>query len=120
MPRKKKLRGRELHYKKRLLSRKAKRHKTTIVSRKGQPIVYTEVVTLKPQDIPIQSISSSWLSAFGYILRRRIAFFKTKTGRSYNILDFPWEQMQQWYYAHSKGTYFNRYIRNKFKIVPTL
>jgi len=91
-----------------------------IVSRKGQPQRFATVDALERRDYPPQSISSSWLSTIGYFFKDRIGVFTTKTGRQYKILNFDFESFEEWYYAHSKGTYFNEFIKEQYTIQGTL
>ena len=91
-----------------------------IVSRKGQPQVFTEVKGLERRDYPPESISSSWLSTYGYFFNAKIGTFTTRTGRQYKILNFDFETFEEWYYALSKGTFWNDFIRDQYTIQGTL
>ena len=90
-----------------------------IVSRNGQPQVRYKIKALEGKSY-LESVSSSWLSTIGYLYGANVGTFTTKTGRQYKILDFDFETFEEWYYAHSKGTFFNERIKGKYKIVGTL
>ena len=91
-----------------------------IVSRKGQPQIFTQVEPLERRNYPPTSISSSWLSTYGYFFNEKIGTFTTKTGRQYKILNFDFDTWEKWYYSHSKGTFWNDFIRDQYTIVGTL
>ena len=91
-----------------------------IVSRKGQPQIFAEVQPLERRNYPPESISSSWLSTYGYFYNEKVGTFTTKSGRQYKIFNFDFETWEGWYYAHSKGTYFNEFIKEQYTIRGTL
>ena len=100
----------------------------TARSEKGMPIFMQvmEVTALEKADISLQRVSSSWIKEIGYHRKDKIGVMTTlpmkrKNGttyasRGYNILRFPWSRFEQFYYAHSKGTFFNYFIKGKYKI----
>ena len=98
----------------------AQRREILIVSRKGQPQIFTQIEPLEKKNYPPESISSSWLSTYGYFYIEKIGTFTTKTGRQYKIFDFDFDTWEQWYYAHSKGTFFNEFIKEQYTIRGTL
>lgn len=98
---------------------KARARQIQIVSRKGQPRPFYAVEPLERKSY-LRSVSSSWLSTIGYLYGENVGTFTTQTGRHYKILNFPFEAFEKWYYAHSKGTYFNEFIRDQYKIVGML
>ena len=102
------------------ISRKPRRRTITIVSRVGQPQITTKIEPLERKSYPPTSVSSTWLSTIGYFFNAKIGTFTTKTGRQYKIIDFDFETFEEWYYAHSKGTFFNQRIRDKYTIKGTL
>lgn len=104
---------REIVYKKRLLSRKVKRRKIAIVSRKGQPQITTIIPAFKKQSFELQSVSSSWISDIGYIKEQNIATMVLIDGKIYHF-QIPFKLFEQWFHAHSKGTFFNSMIKDKF------
>jgi len=127
---------RDLAYKKRLLSRKSKRHIVTIVTRKEQPSalygkaetvrlggqVYimqaAEVEALKTQDVALSRVSSSWIAALGYIKKRKVVTMNLIDGHIYHIIGVPFKVFEEWYNAHSKGTFWHvKNIRDKYKVV---
>lgn len=91
-----------------------------IVSRKGQPQIFTQVKALERKNYPPISVSSSWLSTYGYFFNEKVGTFTTKSGRQYKILDFDFDTWEKWYYSHSKGTFWNDFIRDQYTIVGTL
>ncbi len=91
-----------------------------IVSRKGQPQIFTQIEPLEKRNYPTESISSSWLSTYGYFFYERIGTFTTRSGRQYKIFNLDFETWEKWYYAHSKGTFFNEFIKEQYTIRGTL
>jgi len=91
-----------------------------IVSRKGQPRVWTQVERLERKNYVAISVSSSWLATYSYFSNEKLGLFTTKTGRQYKILNFDFDTWEKWYYSHSKGTFWNDYIRDQYTIVGTL
>ena len=104
---------RELVYKKRALTRRAKTRRIEIVSRRGQPQIIATVQQLKEQ-IMGGVVSSSWISALYW--KGKWVLMELINGYSYNVY-IPWKMFEEWYYAHSKGTFFNSMIKDKFKVV---
>ena len=123
---------REAVYRKRLLSRKVKTKKVRVITRKEQPsLLRGETVSVRgPKGqvliVPMQEVralkkremggpvSSSWIAMIewnpnGY------AYFETLQGFRYNVF-IPFDMFEEWFYAHSKGTYFNYMIKDKFKV----
>lgn len=91
-----------------------------IVSRKGQPQIFTQVKRLERKNYIAISVSSSWLSTYSYFPNDKLGLFTTKTGRQYKILNFDFDTWEKWYYSHSKGTFWNDFIRDQYTIVGTL
>ena len=113
-----KVNHRTLAYKKRLLSRKRKTKKIDIVSRKTQPQIRAEVQTLKTQDVVLTRVSSTWIAALGYIKKRKVVTMRLISGRMYHILGVPFNVFEEWYNAHSKGTFWHvKNIRDNYKVV---
>ena len=107
-------------FRKKLISRDVKKKEIDIVSRRGQPQVAAAVPILKKQDVPETPVSSSWISHLAYNKKDNIAKMGTydkRTGitRDYEV-KLPMSVFAGWYYAHSKGTYFNENIRGKFPL----
>jgi len=91
-----------------------------IVSRKGQPQIFTQVEPLERKNYIAIGVSSSWLSTYSYFYEEKLGLFTTKTGRQYKILNFDFDMWEKWYYSHSKGTFWNDFIRDQYTIVGTL
>lgn len=110
--------GKPLRYKRKLLTRRVKKEEVLIVSRRAQPAFLTKmkVKALARQDIPLQVVSSSWIREIGYHKKEEFAVMITKKGYGYYIY-CPFKTFMNWYYAHSKGTFFNYSIKGKYKIV---
>ena len=85
-----------------------------IVSREGQPQVRYRVPMLKQQNIPSRPVSSSWIADLGY--EDGVAEMGTQSGRDYDI-ELPIEVFNEWFHAHSKGTFYNRVIKGRFPTV---
>ena len=103
---------RGLVYKKRLLSRKVKKKKIKIVARRGQPQVKAKVRVLREQEMG-GSVASSWIANLEWVAG--IVIMILLNGYKYRVY-VPWGVWQQWYYALSKGTFFNQRVKNKYKI----
>lgn len=108
---------REQVYRKRLLTRKAKTRRIAIVSRVGQPQVVAEVPRLVRQDIE-GPVSSSWISNLAWDNTRKIALMLLINGYFYDVF-IPFNVFEEWFAAHSKGTFFNQRIRKKYDVVRT-
>lgn len=104
-------------YRKRLLSRRYKTREIKIVSRKGQPQITAEVRKLKPQAGIGGPVSSSWIAALFW--PGQWARMELIKGGAYHVY-CPFEVFERWYYAHSKGTFFNYEIKDKYQVVQAL
>ena len=98
----------------------ARPREIAIVSRRGQPQVRITVEPLERKNYIAISISSSWLATYSYFHKEKLGLFTTITGRQYKILDLDFETWEEWWYSHSKGTFYNKRIRNKYTITGTL
>lgn len=114
-----------LRYKKRLVSRKTKQREITIVTRKEQPMPVQlqtmKVSALARQDIPLQRVSSSWIKEIGYHAKDHVGVMTTLPkpnypSRGYLIHNLPMRVMEGFYYAHSKGTFYNYFIKGKYNV----
>ena len=106
---------RTIVYKKRALSRKVKHRKIKVVSRKGQPQVTIQAPAMKKQELEMAAIASSWISHLSYDKGLGYATMILIDGHVYTI-KMPFKTFEEWYYAHSKGTFFNEKVRNKFTV----
>lgn len=104
---------RQIVYRKRLITRKPKTRKIEIVSRRGQPRVRAEVKRIKKAEIG-GYVSSSWIAIIEW--RDDHAYMMTLDDYEYNIY-IPFDVFEAWYYAHSKGTFFNSTIKDKYPVV---
>ena len=104
-----------LKYKKKAITRKPKTVEIDIISREGQPEVTYPVKVLKNQDVPERPVSSSWVGSLAFDKEESVATMKTHSGNNYDI-KMPMSVFAGWYYAHSKGTYFNKNIRGKYPV----
>ena len=122
MARSRKIRGRQLAYKKRLISRKIKRRKITVITRRTQPAQAQDrevmIQALKKQDIYPKAVSSSWIAKLGYNAKRRTVIMDLISGHSYHILGVPFKVFEEWIAAHSKGTFWHvKNIRDNYKVM---
>lgn len=83
-----------------------------IVSRKGQPQIRTEIPVYTEQAMG-GPVSSSWIAALYW---KGFAVMELLNDYNYKVY-IPWRMFIEWYYAHSKGTFFNSNIKDKFKVV---
>lgn len=100
-------------HKKRLISRKPKYKKVEIVSRKGQPQITARVPALRRQAFELEAVSSSWIADLGYDKENRLATMVLLDGKIYHF-QIPFKLFEAWYYSHSKGTFFNSMIKDKY------
>ena len=107
---------RQIRYKKRAITRKVKRHKVTVVTRKEQPIqdLEIEVPALKEKQIIGGRVASSWIATINWI--KIFAKMTLLNGYEYYVY-IPFDVFEGWYYAHSKGTFFNGNIKGKYKVL---
>lgn len=111
--------GKDIKLKRTLFRRKIKEKEIEIVTRKEQPLPahlkQMKVSALARQDIPLQRVSSSWIKELGYHKKEGFAVMTTLQGYGYYIY-MPFGVFEAWYYAHSKGTYFNYQVKGKYTI----
>lgn len=105
---------RDILYRKRAITRKPKTRRIDIVSRRGQPQITAVVKQIKKREGLGGPVSSSWISEIWWY--DKWASMVLLNGYSYNVY-IPFEIFEEWYYAHSKGTYFNGNIKDKYKVV---
>lgn len=113
---------RAIVYRKRLLSRKAKTRRIAIVSRRGQPQVVAAVPRLVRQDIE-GPVASTWIANLAWDNKRNVALMLLINGYFYDVF-IPFKLFEEWFHAHSKGTFFNQKIkktkdRTGYKVVRT-
>lgn len=111
MPRRKKRKSNaQVRHLKRLISRHPKKRKIEIVARKGQPQVIARVSRFKKEDVG-GAVASSWISALAWDETRGITLMSLIDGKLYDV-PIPFKMFEQWFYALSKGTFFNRVIKH--------
>lgn len=84
-----------------------------IITRKGQPRPKTEVPVLVQSASFGGNVASSWIAYIewnGYLAEMELI-----NGHAYHVY-ITFKVMQGWYYALSKGTYFNEYIKGKYQV----
>ena len=70
---------------------------------------------MKRQQMELAAVSSSWIADLAYDKGLKYATMVLKDGHIYTIkMDF--KTFEEWYYSHSKGTFFNQKIRDKYTI----
>lgn len=126
--RKKKVKERQLPQ-----SKKRRMREVAIITRKEQPFpmtgkitriesstgksLYARVATVPKLEIAAGvggMISSSWISSLEW--QGKWVLMTLLNGYSYNVY-INKRLFEQWFYAHSKGTFFNYMIKGKFKVV---
>lgn len=113
MPRQSSKQRREIRFRKRLLTRKAKLRKIDIISRRGQPQVTAKVPQFKKQSFELGAVASSWIADIGYVAEQNIATMVLLDGKIYHF-QIPFKLFEEWFHAHSKGTFFNQKIKDKY------
>lgn len=104
------------------LKRKVKRvitKRREIIQRAAQPkgaVMMARVPDIKPTDFPMRPVSSSWIAELGYYLSSKTAMMVTLRGYGYEIYGISFDMFVNWFYAMSKGTFFNYRIRDKYTI----
>lgn len=101
-----------VRYKKSWLLKRQKMRDVDVVSRKGQPQVQARVKRLKNEDIPLTPVASSWIEAIGWMDGE--AVMKVKGRPTPYTMQMPFKVFEEWYYALSKGSYFNTHIRGNY------
>ncbi len=62
-------------------------------------------------------VESSWLQDLSYDEKTNNVIMSTRRD-DYVIYNVPFETYQGWVDAGSKGTYFHRFIKNNYRILP--
>ena len=70
---------------------------------------------LQFRPVELQDVTSSVLAAVGYDRERRVLEARFRTGRVYHYFDVPYSVFEQLLAARSKGQYFNKAIRPRFR-----
>ena len=102
--------------KKRVAPKKIRLRTIQLISRVGQPRPFYAVEPLERKSY-LRSVSSTWLATIGFLYNGSnigTGTFTTQSGRQYKIYNFPFKVFEEWYYASSKGTYFNEFIRDQY------
>jgi hypothetical protein len=95
--------------------KKRRTRRIDIISRKGQPQVTARVKRLRKDFEPASGrVSSSWIAALQWDPKRGIVLMALKDGKMYDV-PIPFKLFEEWYWAHSKGTFFNMKIRSRYK-----
>lgn len=94
-----------------------KKREIEIISRRTQPQWKRKVVVerLKKKEGAGGIVSSSWIWSLEWTGRGWV-IMTLLNGYTYNVY-IPFKIWEGWYYAHSKGTYFNYIIKSKYKVV---
>lgn len=103
------------------LRHKPKKKTIEIVSRRSQGrsfIRSAEVTALDKKASSGGMVSSSWIQEIYWLAERNWAHMVLQNGYSYNVY-IPFMVYEQWFYAHSKGTFFNYIIKDKYDVVRT-
>jgi len=103
-----------VEYKKSWLRKRVKKEKMTMVARRGQPQAVSRVPVLREAEIGGR-VSSSWIAEIQWDTARNRALMILLNGYVYDVL-IPFKIFRQWYWAVSKGTYFNYNIKDKFVV----
>ena len=86
------------------------------VSRRGQPQLIIKVPKMiETADIG-GVVSSSWIAAIYWYAAAKMAYMVLLNGYEYEVF-IPFSVLEQWYWAHSKGTFFNGNIKGKYRVV---
>jgi len=90
-----------------------------IVTRKEQPIgdITVRVGRLERRSYPMAPVSSSNVSEAGYDLPQGVMTLVFTTGKTYGYF-VPFEIWEQFYYAHSKGTFVWKVLRGGRRTNP--
>lgn len=111
---------RQVAYRKRILSRKKKKRKIKVITRKEQVGIEREIeiYALKKQDVVLSAVASSWIADLGYIAKRKVVTMVLTDGHIYHIIGVPFEVFEEWLHAHSKGTFWHvKNIKDNYKII---
>lgn len=99
-------------YKRSRILKRVKRKKIEVISRKAQPQWKIKVrVSRLEKKVSVEGeVASSWIAALKWDADKKIAIMYLLSGLWYSY-KIPFAKFEGWYYAHSKGTYFNEVIR---------
>lgn len=111
---KKPLRGSPKYKRSRILKR-IKTKKIEVITRRTEAVWKREeeVARLEPKVSVEGAVSSSWIASIGWDARAKVALMLTLAGYFYQF-KVPFKIFEAWYYAHSKGTYFNYAVKDKY------
>lgn len=90
---------------------KKRKRELEIIARTGQPQVKAKVARLEKKVAIGGGVASSWISALQWDPTRGIVLMALINGYLYDV-PIPFKMFEQWYYALSKGTFFNRIIKH--------
>ena len=69
---------------------------------------------LEVKDYEMTPVSSSWVNEVGYDSRNKRLMISTDSGRAGYWEGVPFKVFEELFYAMSKGTFLNRYVKGKF------
>ena len=73
---------------------------------------------LPKKNYPLTRVSSSFITSveirYSSKLNDATIDIWMISGRAYEYTHVPWDIVEGFYYAHSKGSYYNKYIKGKF------
>lgn len=95
---------------------KKRKRQIEVISRRTQPQWKMTITAqrLKKQEGIGGMVSSSWIASLEWKGSWVLMIFLN--GYWYNVY-IPFRTYEAWYYAHSKGTFFNYMIKGKYKVV---
>jgi uncharacterized membrane protein YjdF len=67
------------------------------------------------KNYPVSPVSSSFISGIGYWMINKRVIVHMISGKRYSYDGVPFRIWEGFYYAHSKGTYYNKYIKGQYE-----
>ena len=114
MPRHKRATHGSVKYKKSRILKRTKLRTLKSISRKGQPSPVITVPRIEKAISPGGGVASSWISALQWDNDKKDALMYLINGYLYSF-KIPFKIFEQWFYATSKGTFFNYMIKGRYK-----
>ena len=103
------------------IRKKVKTREVEIISRKAQGRKWKMTATVPRLEKKVSAggaVASMWIAEIYWVAERGWAHMVLLNGYGYNVY-IPFSVFEAWYYATSKGTFFNYMIKDKYRVVRT-
>ena len=99
--------------------KRTKTRKIEVVSRKSQGARWKQTIIAPKLDVSVSfggPVASSWIGEIDWFQSGQNAYMQLLNGYEYFVF-VPFSMFEAWYYSPSKGTYFNEYIKGKYRVI---